>query len=205
MQLVQAYRNVLPHTLLNLLYAAAIVAGILVLVTVAVGAIAKRRRHHELVRRFGEEYSLAVEDLGSEAAADRELAARETRVHKLDVRRLSTRQRARVSEQWVKVQAMFVDNPWGAVRSATTLIKTVMQQRGYPSADFEQRLMDLSVDHAHIVQHYRAARALSEVDPDEPGTTESLRQAMVHYRAIVEELSEPTALAAARWREAHAT
>jgi len=204
MRLAQAYRNILPSNLPALFYGAVILAGVLVLLSVAVRALLKRRRHQELVRRFGDEYSLLAQELGTDAA-DRELAARETRVRKLAIRPLSRRQRAGVSDQWLKVQAMFVDNPWGAVRSATTLIKTVMQERGYPSTDFEQRLVDLSVNHANIVQHYRAARTLSETDPNEPGTTESLRQAMVHYRAIVEELSEPTANAVARWREAHAT
>jgi len=121
------------------------------------------------------------------------------------MRTLNGRQRQHVSAQLQKLQAQFVDSPWGAVRGASTLVKSVMREQGYATEAFEQRLADLSVDHSSVIQHYRAAHALSEGITEGQGATEDLRQAMVHYRAIIEELCEPEAEAAAAWRAAHAS
>ncbi len=168
--------------------------------------VVRARRRRDLISRFGDEYSLAVDELGSERAAIRELRAREARVAKLHVHPLKDRQRRNVSGQWLKIQATFIENPFGAVRGANMLIKTVMQQQGYPASEpFEQRLNDLAVDHAHVVRHYREARALSERSADAPASTEELRQAMLHYGKVVDELVQPTAAAAAAWRSFRTT
>ncbi len=207
MALAQFYRNglygVSPSPTAIVVAIGAVIALILLFV-----ALMRRRRHAELVQRFGAEYDRAVEEFGSKKAADRELLARERRVEGLHVRPLNKRQRQHVSAQWLKIQAQFVDNPWAAIRQASTLIKSVMREQGYSNEAFEQRLADLSVEHASVIQHYRAARALTETTTDGQGATEDLRQAMVHYRAIVEELSEPIAFAAAAaaaWREARSS
>jgi hypothetical protein len=181
------------------------IVGALVALAIVIVVLVRRHRHVELVQRFGDEYERAVEEEGSTAAAERELRAREQRVRHYHVRPLNERQRQYVGEQWQKLQAQFVDNPWGAVRGASTLLKSVMREQGYPPESFEQRLADLSVEHAVVIQHYRAARALTAETTEGQGATEDLRQAMVHYRAIVEELSEPTAQAAAAWREARSS
>ena len=68
------------------------------------------------------------------------------------------------------------------------MIQQVMRARGYPIDDFETRVDDLSVDHPHVVQHYRAARALTDASREGRTDTEELRQAFVHYRALFAEL-----------------
>jgi hypothetical protein len=151
-----------------------------------------RRRGHlrtiELRRRFGPEYDRAVEELGSRARAERELAARARRVERVRFRELSDADRARFTSAWANVQAQFVDDPASAVQAANVLIQELMQARGYPSGDYEHRVADLSVEHPAVVQHYRAARALSESSRTGQANTEELRQAVVHYRVLFADL-----------------
>jgi hypothetical protein len=96
---------------------------------------------------------------------------------------------------------LFIENPLRAVRNANHIVKTILHERGYKDEDFEHRLEDLSVDHASILGHYRAARALTEQEFEPRTATEDLRQAMVHYDAIIEELKQPTAHAKTQWQE----
>jgi hypothetical protein len=170
-----------------------VVALILVacVVMVIVSTENGRRRREKLRRRFGPEYDRAVQELGSEAKAQRELAARARRVDRIALHDINDDERARFGTAWSTIQTKFVDDPSGAVRDANDLIKTVMQSRGYPVADFEHRVADLSVDHAEVVQHYRAARALAEANREGRANTEELRQAFVHYRALFSELLAP--------------
>jgi hypothetical protein len=77
-----------------------------------------------------------------------------------------------------------VDDPTGAVEEADGLIQSVMRERGYPMDDFEQRAADISVDHPDVVENYRQGHRLRS------GDTEAQRQAMVHYRALFDELLE---------------
>lgn len=184
-------------------FALGVMVGLLLLALVLVWRGLRRR---ELVRRFGDEYVRAVEEYGSERAAMRELRAREARVKRLHLRSLSARKRRGATEQWLQIQASFIADPIGAVRKANLLIKTIMQQQGYPASEpSEQRLADLTVDHAHVVRHYREGRALSERGAEPAGTTEDLRQAMIHYGKVVDELVEPTAAAVAAWRSLKTT
>src|SRR5258708_3867134 len=125
-----------------------------------------RRRREALVQRFGSEYDRALEERGSKSRAERELAARAKRVQRFRLHELSEAERAGFNATWTNVQARFVDQPSKAVREANELIKDVMSARGYPVEDFEQRVADLSVDHANVVQHYRAARALVQANPE---------------------------------------
>jgi len=159
---------------------------------VIVATIASRRRARlrsaRLRERFGPEYERAVLEFGSAARAERELAGRARRVEHLRFQELSDADRATFTASWSRIQAQFVDNPAAAVVSANELIKEVMRARGYPSDDFEQRVADLSVDHAAVVQHYRAARALSDSNRNGQINTEELRQAVVHYRALFADL-----------------
>jgi hypothetical protein len=173
----------------------------------AVAVIASRRRNQlrsaELRHRFGPEYDRAVAEFGSPAQAERKLAARARRVDHIHIRELNAADRARFAGAWNTAQAQFVDDPAAAVINANQLIKEVMRARGYPVDDFEQRVADLSVDHAAVVQHYRAARALSASARTGDVNTEELRQAVVHYRALFADLlHEP--VAAPQLRESHA-
>ncbi len=176
-------------TLQGIIVVLLILAAVVVMVVVTTENA--RRRREKLRRRFGPEYDRAVQEHGSVARAERELAARTRRLERLELRELNDADRIHFSNAWTAVQAKFVDNPSEAVHDANQLIKTVMQARGYPMEDFEHRVADLSVDHANVIQHYRAARTLAEANREGRANTEELRQAFVHYRALfADQLSE---------------
>ena len=86
------------------------------------------------------------------------------------------------------MQARFVDDPRSAVVDADRLFGDVMRNRGYPVGDRNRRLDDLSVDHAHVLNHYRSGREIVARHERSEATTEDLRQAMVHFRALFDEL-----------------
>jgi hypothetical protein len=178
-----------------------IVVAMIAAAVVLVAAIALRRRLRlrsaGLRRRFGPEYERAVQEFGSPVRAERELAARTRRIDHIQFRELNQADRARFASTWSGIQRQFVDDPRGAVMGANELIKEVMRARGYPADDFEHRVADLSVEHANVVQHYRAARALSESSREGQAQTEELRQAVVHYHALFADLlREPGAASA---------
>jgi hypothetical protein len=168
-----------------------------VVVAVAVLAIAwvyaSRRRREHLRARFGPEYERTVHDVGGARQAETVLQERETRVASYHLRELTSEERTRFSEAWRRVQAMFVDDPAAAVTEADLLVTEVMTARGYPMADFDRRAEDLTVDHAGVVHHYREARAIAARHGRREASTEDLRQALVHYRALFGDLlKEPT-------------
>jgi hypothetical protein len=170
-----------------------IVLTLVIVAAVAVAGVAvwrNRRQAHrrELARRFGPEYERLMQQHGSETLVERELQARAKRVSKLHIEELSESERKSFSEAWHHTQERFVDTPLIAVRSAHDLVQQVMRARGYPVDDFEQRVADLSVEHAGVVEHYRAAHALHETNRQGQGNTEELRQAMVHYRYLFADL-----------------
>jgi len=165
-----------------------LIVVLVVLVLVAAWLITSRRRSHELREQFGPEYNRAVEAHGTAREAEAELEARRQRVAALHVVPLSPQDRERFSTEWRSVQARFVDDPSGALREADTLVNEVMQTRGYPMSNFEQRAADISVDHPDVVTHYRAAHTVLPRLGDGGATTEDLRQALVHYRALFDEL-----------------
>jgi hypothetical protein len=131
-----------------------------------------------------------VRERGGPGEAERELRARAERVEQLHIRELPPEESARYAQEWRAVQAHFVDDPGQAIAEADRLIGEVMQARGYPLGDFSQRAADVSVDHPRVVEHYRAGHALAERSASGEATTEDQRQAMVHFRALFEELIE---------------
>ncbi len=167
-----------------------IVIVAVVVVLVALGWYASQRRTRERLRdQFGPEYDRTVRESGSESAAQRDLAERRERVAQLRIRDLDPRERDRFTAEWDRVQARFVDEPRQAVAEADRLVTEVMQARGYPMADFDQRAADVSVDHPDVVEHYRAAHDIAtQADAD----TEALREAMVHERALFSDLLAPS-------------
>jgi hypothetical protein len=181
-----------------------IIGAVAVVVVIGMLLVTRQVHRSELRHRFGSEYERAVEQLGSERAAERELRARYRRVRKLHLRPLNEKQQVHVMTEWTKIQARFVENPAGAARTASALIKFVLHERGYGSERFEQRMADLSVDYPRVVEHYRAARALTDEHPLGTVGTEDLRQALVHFRIVLEELSEPSAGRLTHLREARA-
>ena len=162
-----------------------------VLVVVVVVALYMRKRKNttaDLRDRFGPEYDRAVRQHGSERKAEAKLADRETRVEMLKIRDLDVAERERYLAQWQAVQSRFVDYPKGAVTEADELVCALMQTRGYPVTDFNQRAADISVDHALVLANYRAAQQTALLQAEGKANTEDLRQAMIHYRALFDEL-----------------
>ncbi|MEY2930092.1 MAG: hypothetical protein RL033_841 [Pseudomonadota bacterium] len=148
---------------------------------------APSRRREKLRARFGPEYDLAVQQHGA-TQAQRVLEARERRVEKLPLRSLAASESATFAQSWRHRQEQFVDTPSAAVSGAHELVQRVMLARGYPVEDFEQSVADLSVEYGGIVNHYRAAHDLEQSNRSGRINTEELRQAMVHYRALFDEL-----------------
>ena len=165
-----------------------IVLAVIVLAALVLVAVAtmRKRRSEQLREGFGPEYDHVVEETGDRRAAERELSERRKRHEELDIVSLSDGVRARYAEEWKQVQARFVDEPEAAVRDADQLVQRVMSDRGYPVADdFERRAADISVDYPDVVENFRDGHRLAgESD------TESLRQAMVHFRSLFAELLE---------------
>ena len=164
--------------------------GLLVLVLAAgvVMLIVENRRRANLRSKFGPEYARTVETAGSSRKAEAELQEREKRVAAFSIHPLSLQQVDMFTDAWMKVQTQFVDDPQGAVSRADVLLTEVMEVRGYPIVDFERRSADLSVDHPEVVQNYRAAHDIAIRHARGEADTEDLRQAMIHYRALFEEL-----------------
>jgi hypothetical protein len=178
------------NSVLLIVLAAAVVLVVLVIALVQFRQ-QKNKRHQRLHDRFGPEYDRLVTATGSASAAGRELEAREKRAARYKIRTLSSEEQVRFASRWQLVQAEFVDNPKISLRHADELLGEVMTARGYPVQDFEQRSADLSVDNPVVVQHYHAAHGIGLRHKKGEVTTEDLRQAVIHYRALFEELIAP--------------
>jgi hypothetical protein len=173
----------------------AIVAIVIVVIVVAavLFMLTAANRRRRLRERFGPEYDRAVTERGNRREAEAELAERERHVRDLDIRPLSPSARNQYQSEWTAVQEQFVDAPQAAVTGAQTLVSAVMEDRGYPTQPYDQTLADLSVEHASTLDHFRAAHDISQNAAAGTATTEDLRQAMIHYRALFAELlGEPT-------------
>ncbi len=173
-----------------------IIAVVVVLAAgIAIALFVQKRRTQKLRTQFGgAEYARAVKEGGSQRKAEALLDKRADHVEALQIRTLSAADRARFVESWARVQARFVDGPGGAVTDADQLLGEVMSKRGYPVSDFEQRAADLSVDHPLVLENYRAAHQTAIRQSQGQSNTEDLRQAMIHYRSLFEELvGEPEA------------
>ena len=170
-----------------------IMLGIVVALAVLVPAawfLYQKKQSVRLQQRFGPEYGRAVEDLGSRTKAEAELKSRETRVERLAIVALSPADAVRFAQAWSAMQGRFVDEPKGVVVEADELVRELMGKRGYPVADFERRAADISVDHPAVVDNYRAAQAIALRNQRGEVDTEDLRKAVVHYRALFDELLE---------------
>lgn len=163
-----------------------------VVVVFGVFMYVQKERTRRLRTKFGPEYDRLVHDRGNPRKAEDELLRRQERMEKMHIRELSHDEILRFSDSWRNVQAQFVDAPRDAAAEADRLVREVMTTRGYPMSDFEQRAADISVDHPRVVEHYRAAHDLALRDAAGGANTEDLRQAMVHYRALFEDLLSAT-------------
>jgi FtsZ-interacting cell division protein ZipA len=171
-----------------------IVFGTILVVALLVAAAwvlsQRKKRSLRLQQRFGPEYSRTVDEFGGRAKAESELKAREKRVEHLSITTLAPSEAARFSQAWNALQSRFVDNPKGVVAQADQLVRELMLARGYPMGDFERRSADISVDHPAVVETYRAAQAIAVRDQRGEANTEELRKAVVHFRALFDELLE---------------
>jgi hypothetical protein len=162
-----------------------IVAVVVVVLVIGLMSVARRRK---LQQRFGPEYDRVVGETHSHRKANSELAERERRVRSLDIRPLDETVRAKYAGEWASIQERFVDQPEQAVAQAGMLVTSVMKDRGYPTEDYDQILADLSVEHANTLDHYRAANQVSLQAGEGTASTEDLRLAMLHYRALFGDL-----------------
>ena len=174
----------------NTLYMIVIVVVVLVIVGVILGVVSSQRKRSQqkLHDRFGPEYEHTVQAMGDEKKAQTELVERQKHVEALDIRPLSVEERTRYLAEWATVQSKFVDEPGQAIIDADRLITEVMQLRAYPVADFDQRAADISVNYPALVSNYRAARQIANKNKLQQADTEELRQAMIYYRSLFEEL-----------------
>jgi hypothetical protein len=174
------------------------VVSIVVVVIAAVIAIALlvvNQRSKKLRERFGPEYRRTVEETGSKIRAEAKLQKLQTRVEHFKIAPLSSETRARFVAEWHQIQSRFVDDPRGALTEADRLVQEIMTTRGYPLTEFEQRAADISVDHPLVVEHYRAGHEISLRHSQGRASTEEMRQAMIHYRALFAELAGEPELA----------
>ncbi|MFI6707143.1 hypothetical protein ACIBF7_11960 [Nonomuraea sp. NPDC050478] len=175
----------------TLIWVALVVVAIAAVAAVAYVVVQQQRRSR-LRDRFGPEYERTMAEHDSKREAEQELIAREQRHAELDIKPLPEQSRDDYANRWAEVQERFVDAPESAVAEADQLVTAVMAERGYPTEDFRQRIADLSVGHAETLTHYRKAHDISERATRKEASTEDLRQAMVHYRALFEELLHET-------------
>ena len=165
-----------------------VLIGVVVVVAIAAWLIFRNRRTAGLRDQFGDEYERTLDTAGSRAKAEAALKEREARVSKLEVRALTPEERDGFSREWRDVKALFVDSPVEAVHHADRLLAEIMKTRGYPMADFDRRYEDLTVDHGEVARHYREGHDIVLRHGKGQASTEDLRQAMIHFEALFDDL-----------------
>lgn len=165
-----------------------LIALVAVVALTAIWFYMQKQRTQRLRSKFGPEYDRAIRSEGDARHAERVLQERQKRIERIEIRQLSAEERDRFARAWEQEQANFVDQPREAVRNAHRLVKEVMQTRGYPMGDFEQRAADVSVDHPVVVENYRVAHRIAQRAEQENVDTEELREALIHYRALFADL-----------------
>ena len=165
-----------------------VLIGVVIVIALAAYFMYRQRRTATLREHFGEEYDRTVDTAGGKAKAEAELNERQERVAKLDIRALDERERVEFSREWRNVKAVFVESPVEAVHHADRLLAEIMKARGYPMADFDRRYEDLTVDHGEVARHYREGHEIVTRHGRGQGSTEDLRQAMIHFEALFDDL-----------------
>jgi hypothetical protein len=162
------------------------VIGALVLVML-IARTSRHSRSTQLRDQFGQEYDHVVRERGSRTKAERELLARAEEAKQFEIRPLSASEREQYRREWERVEKHFVERPAMAVVEADELVAVIMRAQGYPIGDFDKHAAHLSVHHPRVVEHYRAGHEVIDAAPGS-ASTEDLRQAMLHYRALFDEL-----------------
>ena len=170
----------------------AVAVGLVVLAVLAWGA-AQRRRSAELRDSFGPEYDRTIDSTDSRRAAERELEERKRSHDELDIRPLSEAARACFTDDWQRAERRFVDDPELAAREADSIVRSVLDEEGYPDDDFDARSAAVSVDHPDVVERYRHGHEMVHGNGAQgEERTENLRKAMVDFREVFTELVEET-------------
>ncbi len=167
---------------------ALIALAFIILIGLGVWYFARRKTTERLRERFGPEYDKTVSTYHSQHSAEADLSKREERVRKFNIVSLPQGERVRYKENWLLVQSRFVDRPDSALADANSLVQEVMHRCGYPVTDFEQSAADISVNHPQVVENFRAACRIAERNKRSAASTEELRQALIHYRALFDDL-----------------
>lgn len=167
-----------------------IIIGVVIVAAMVAWYFLRQERSKKLRSQFGPEYEHAVQQYGGQNKAEDALMARQKRREKAHIQSLSHTERERFAVQWHNVQSEFVDDPARSIQDADHLVCEVMTARGYPMLEFENRAEDLSVDYPHVVRNYRAAHAIASRHDAGQASTEELRQALVYYRDLFDELLE---------------
>jgi len=162
------------------------IAAVVVIGFIAVTA--RQRRSTALRQRFGPEYDRTVEAQQDRRGAEAELRERERQRARLDIKPLPESARARYAQEWRDVQERFIDHPNGALVAADRLVHRVMEERGYPMGDFDAQADLVSVDHPGVVDNYRSAHSIHDRAQGDGASTEDLREALVRYRSLFDEL-----------------
>ncbi len=168
-----------------------IVAIIVVIAIVAIAGLmifSQKKKESDLKEQFGPEYDREMQRTGSKAEAQKELEERRKRVQSYTIVELSPEDQRSFAEEWRVIEAHFVDDPGGAVKDADDMVARLMSTRGYPISDPEQMAADISVDHPQVVSNYRSAHIIYTEHDGGRASTEALRQAMMHYRAVADDL-----------------
>jgi hypothetical protein len=165
--------------------------GVVAVIAILAWTARDRQRSARLRRQFGPEYDRALAERGGRREAESDLLARRKRREQIEIRSLDSTTRRGYLKRWREVKIRFVDTPGRAVTEADGLVTEVMRERGYPVDDFEERAGLISVDHPHVVHEYRAAQGISMANDNGRASTEDLREAMLHYRSLFDELLEP--------------
>jgi hypothetical protein len=165
-----------------------VIVIVVVLIALAAAMAARRRRTMALRERFGPEYDRTVGAREGQRAAEADLRGRERERARLDIRPLSEAARVRYAEEWRVIQQSFVDQPEEAATAGYDLVNRVMEERGYPMRDFDARADLVSVDHPDVVENYRVAHGIHERARQHQASTEDLREALLRYRSLFEEL-----------------
>ena len=172
-----------------------VAAAIGVALLLALALLRIRRRRSHLQERFGPEYQRTVADHGVGGAESR-LSDIESERENLSLRDLPPATRHRYLDEWRQAEMRFVSDPRDATRAAERLVIRALHERGYPEDDDDRRLVSLvSADHPEIAERYRHGHAMLD-DVDGAASTESLRKAMLDFRAVLEDVLQRTRTAA---------
>ena len=172
----------------------AVVVIVVIMGLIMAPRFARRKQGQKLQNKFGPEYDRTVQTAGNEKKAQAELKDRQKHMDTLNIRPLSVSERERYQAEWTGIQAKFVDQPGQATVEADHLIMEVMKVRAYPVSDFDQRAADISVNYPTLVSNYRAAREIAVKNEQHSANTEELRQALIYYRSLFDELLKDEAV-----------